>query len=235
MTSNLKSVAHHQEILKIIEQIPPNSCSIPFIPEIYNTYLDRKIYWQNVKIVLYNDLNKKSLYKGCSIKCSSKLKEIEAVVERLIALYDLLVWGWEEITSAYAFTEIPAKTPEEALSFILKVEAENDIWCLRDIQPETLSRCFKSFIKDKRNPKCPVNHVSSKTETYFQRLKNRNRRLRFKNPCPEAEIFIQTCLKICNSSKNKKLRQKAKLYKDKDYCLLDRIATNIRKQTKRFQ
>jgi hypothetical protein len=124
------------ELLDILGGIPPTEC-LPLVPteaQIKKWHRIKRV-WTLIKIALSNYFSGNHTLQGLAEELNGDPSFLASVVERYLALYDLLNWGWPDIEKFFKGIEMPANRPGDAFRYILEGKAVDQV-----LNPEKLVR-----------------------------------------------------------------------------------------------
>jgi hypothetical protein len=211
------------ELLDILGGIPPTEC-LPLVPteaQIKKWHRIKRV-WTLIKIALSNYFSGNHTLEGLAEELNGDPSFMASAIERYLALYDLLNWGWPDIKNFFKGIEMPAERPGDAFRYILEGKAVDQVLNPGKVSSRALYDGWKQYLK------ClgleNQGKLTAQEKCKFESLANRVLK-KSPEPMPEYLFFLNACLEACRQSKDKRVRRKLKDYERTTAEVYDEIVS----------
>ena len=213
------------ELLDILGGLPPSEC-LPLVPteaQIKKWHRIKRI-WILIKIALSNYFSGNHTLEGLAEELNGDPSFIASVIERYLALYDLLNWGWPNIKKFFEGVRMPADRPGDAFRYILQGKATDQVLNPGEVSSRAVYDGWKQYLK------ClgleNQGKLSAQEQRKFESLVNRVLK-KSPQPMPEYLFFLNACLEACRQSKDKRVKRKLKDYERTTAEVYDEILSEF--------
>ncbi len=213
------------ELLDILGGIPPTEC-LPLVPteaQIKKWHRIKRV-WTLIKIALSNYFSGNHTLEGLAEELNGDPSFMASAIERYLALYDLLNWGWPDIKNFFKGIEMPAERPGDAFRYILEGKAVDQVLNPGKVSSRALYDGWKQYLK------ClgleNQGKLTAQEKCKFESLANRVLK-KSPEPMPEYLFFLNACLEACRQSKDKRVRRKLKDYERTTAEVYDEIVSEF--------